>query len=179
MVQGFVTLFTETSFVAWIALVVALGCLIAEIFIPSFGLVGISGTILGVLGLIVNAFIPNLGVAGIIWLTVDTLLIFAVVLTTIKIIYLAKNKKLGKKKKKEYLVIDGNKVPADEMGNPDFSFLLGKEGVCVTDLNPSGKVEIDGVKYNVLAEKGYLYNGNKVKVIKCVSSSVYVEKIKP
>lgn len=178
MVQGFVTLFTETTVVAWIALAVALGCLIAEIFIPSFGLVGISGVLLGIIGLLMNAFTPGLSASEIFWGLVDTILIFGVVLGAIKLIYYFITKKT-KGKKKEYLIIDGNKIPADEMGNPDFSFLLNKEGVCVTDLNPSGKVEIDGVKYDVLSEKGYLYNGNRVKVVKCVSSSVYVQKIKP
>ena len=63
------------------------------------------------------------------------------------------------------------------MGNPDFSFLNSKTGVCVTDLKPSGKVEIEGEVYNVLARKGYIYCGISVRVVKTVGASIYVEKI--
>lgn len=176
MINGFVTFFTETDVLCFIALAVSLACLIAEIFIPSFGLVGIGGICIGLAGIGLNVSKPWYSATEIVWLIIDTFIIFIVVLLPIKLIVSLRQKK-KKNRKVNYLIIDGNKVPADENGNPDFSFLKGKAGTCVTDLKPSGKVEIEGIVYNVLADKGYLYNGNMVRVIKSNGASIYVEKI--
>ena len=178
MIQGFVTFFTETSFVTWIVLAVSLACLISEVFIPSFGMVGIGGIVLGIAGIVFNATKPWLSAGEIIWLVVDTLILFAIIVGAVKLIDFIIRKKGGiRKKVSAYLEIDGKKIPADSNGNPNFSFLKGKAGVCVTDLNPSGKVEIDGDIYNVFSREGYLYNGNMVRVVKTVGASIYVEKI--
>lgn len=177
MLHGFVTLFTETDLISWIALGVSLACLVAEVFIPSFGLVGIGGLLIGIVGVGFNASNkPWLDTADILWLVVDTLIIFVVVVLVIKITYVLLQKK-KKKVKKETLVVDGKEIPADAQGNPDYSFLKGRAGVCVTDLNPSGKVDIDGEVYNVHSDKGYLYNGNMVRVIRVSGAIIYVDKI--
>ena len=179
MVNGFVTLFTETEVVAWIVLAISLVCLIAEVFIPSFGLVGIGGIVLGLAGIGFNANKPWLTTSELVWLIVDTLVLMGAIVGLVKLVYVLTHGKNKKKKNatKTYLDMDGKLIPADDEGNPDFSFLKGKAGTCVTDLKPSGKVEIDGEVYNVLADQGYLYNGNMVRVIKTVGASVYVQKI--
>ncbi|MBQ9790643.1 MAG: hypothetical protein IJW24_03510 [Clostridia bacterium] len=180
MVDGFVTLFTETDIVGLIVLGVSLVCLIAEVFIPSFGLVGIGGLILAVAGIVFCVLKPWLTVVQIIWIIVDILVIFAVVILAVKFGFFLWKKSRGevqKKRKKQFLEIDGKKVPADDVGNPDFSYLKGKAGVCTTDLNPAGKVEIDGEIFDVHSQKGYLYTGNMVRVTKTVGAIIYVQKI--
>jgi len=88
------------------------------------------------------------------------------------------SKLFKRKKKSNLIVVDGNKVPADEMGNPNYSFLVGKTGECITDLKPIGKAKICGHIFTVKSEKGYLYNGNFVEVVKTESTTIYVKKIK-
>ena len=177
MLHGFVTLFTETDLISWIALGVSLACLVAEVFIPSFGLVGIGGIIIGIVGVGFNASNkPWLSSGDVFWLVADTLIIFAVVVFTIKIIYVLLQRK-NKRGKKGTLVVGGKEIPADEQGNPDYTFLKGRAGVCVTDLNPSGKVDIDGEVFNVHSDKGYLYNGNMVRVVRVNGAIIYVDKI--
>ena len=85
---------------------------------------------------------------------------------------------LFKRKKKNSATINGNVVPVDDMGNPNYSFLIGKKGECTTDLKPIGKAKIDGKVYIVTSEKGYLYFGNAIEVVKTESSIIYVKKIK-
>lgn len=177
MVQGFISIFTDLSWFILLALAISLFCLAVEIFVPSFGFSGILGAILGALGigLAINEMVENN--QDYLWVVADIFIIFLVVLSVIKIIAIVilKNKK---KRKVNYIVIDGNNVPTDDMGNPNFSFLIGKVGECKTDLNPSGKIVIDGGIYNVFSEKGYLYKGNHVVVTRTVSSSIYVKKVK-
>jgi len=177
MVNGFICFFTETSLIVWIILTISLICLVSEIFIPSFGLVGIGGLMMFCAGVGINVNKPWLDTTGILWLIADTLIIFIGVIGLIKLIYYFTQGKGANKPKKQYLKMDGNQVPADDMGNPDFSYLKGKSGICVTDLKPSGKVEIDGDVYNVLSEKEYIYNGCFVRVIKTVGASIIVKKI--
>ena len=83
-----------------------------------------------------------------------------------------------KRKNKNLIQVDGNIVPSDDVGNPNYSFLIGKIGECVTDLKPIGKAKIEGNIYNVKSEKYYLYNGNRVRVVRTEGSTIYVEKIK-
>lgn len=177
MVQGFISLFTDLSWFVVLALAVSLFCLAIEIFIPSFGLAGIMGFLLGALGvgLSINEMVEKK--QDFLWIVADILIIFLVVLLICKLIAIAINKN-KRRKKINYVVIDGNNVPTDDMGNPNYSFLIGKVGECKTDLNPSGKVEINGGIYNVFSEKGYLFKGNSVVVVRTVSSSIYVKKIK-
>ena len=109
------------------------------------------------------------------WIAFDIILIELVLLGIAKIVIFLFS---FKKKVLDYAVIDGNPVPVDNMGNPNYDFLLGKEGECVTDLKPIGKAKINGRVYNVRSEKGYLYNGNFIVVVKTESSNIYVRKIK-
>ena len=179
MVDGFVALFTELDIVTWIVLAVSLACFVAEVFIPSFGLVGIGGIVLLAAGLGFACSKPWLGGSLIVWLIVDVLLIFGAVVGLVWLFHFLWKKKNGKvsKRKQQFIEMNGKKVPADSMGNPDFSYLKGKTGVCTTDLNPAGKAEIDGEIFDVHANKGYLYNGNLVRVVKTVGAIIYVEKV--
>jgi len=177
MIQGFVDLWTLSDWYVLLLIAFALVCLCIEMFTFSFSIVGLTGIVLGFLGLWLGISDNWSLCDSILWVIADILIIFILVLVSLKLIAIHfKNKKI--RAKTDYLLIDGNKIPADKMGNPDFSFLIGKTGECITDLKPSGKVKIDGKIYNVLSEKNYLYNGNAVKVVKTVSASIYVEKIK-
>jgi membrane-bound serine protease (ClpP class) len=176
MINGFITLFTETDLTTWIVLVIGLVCLIIEMVVPSFGLIGIGGIIFVIASLVMNVNKPWLSASELVFLTIDTVILFAAVLAITKVVSM-QIRKHKKRKGQEFLNLDGKKVPADKQGNPDFSFLKNKAGICITDLNPSGKVEIDGEVYNVLSEKEYLYNGNMVRVVKTVGHNIYVKKI--
>lgn len=55
--------------------------------------------------------------------------------------------------------------------------LLGSVGIAVTDLRPSGKVEIDDEIYDAVTEGGFITRGNNVKVIKTEGYSIIVRKV--
>lgn len=52
--------------------------------------------------------------------------------------------------------------------------LIGEEGIAVTVLRPSGKVEIAGEYYDAISEEGFIEKGSRVKVIRQENTQVYV-----
>ena len=57
-------------------------------------------------------------------------------------------------------VIEGrsNKAQAEDL-------IVGKEGLALTRLNPSGKVSINGKNYEAQSQDGYVENGEKIVVV--------------
>jgi len=49
--------------------------------------------------------------------------------------------------------------------------------VAITNLRPSGKVEIEDEMYDAKSEVGYIERGQNVKVINYSSGQIYVVKI--
>ena len=60
---------------------------------------------------------------------------------------------------------------------PELRELEGKEGVVVTDLRPSGTVEIDERPVDVVTESGYVEAGTKVRVVRVEGARVVVEPL--
>lgn len=174
MFKAFVTLFTQADALFYVLFALTLVLFIAEIFIPSFGIVGIGGFLMG-MGAITERCITgnntsNQILAYIFWIVV----LISLVVALIKVIY---QLILSRRKMKNTMVVKGNVVPSTEQGNPDFSFLLGKTGVVTSDLKPSGKVQIDGKIYDVTTSKDYIFAGSEVKVIEVYASKVVVKKL--
>lgn len=60
---------------------------------------------------------------------------------------------------------------------PSTSGLIGKSGVTTTDLRPSGRAVIDGERYDVLADTGFIYQGETVSVVLIEGTRIVVRKI--
>lgn len=58
-----------------------------------------------------------------------------------------------------------------------FSQFIGKEGKCLTALEPKGKVQIDGVTISATTEGLFLAEGQKIRVVRSSAKLVVVEKI--
>lgn len=54
--------------------------------------------------------------------------------------------------------------------------LLGKYGICQTDLRPAGKAMIDKVLYDVVSEGDFILKGEKIVVVKVAGSRIVVIK---
>ena len=54
--------------------------------------------------------------------------------------------------------------------------LIGKQGITTTILRPSGKVEIDGDIYDATAETGYIDKGEKIEVVRFETAQLFVRK---
>lgn len=169
----FAPLYLEGLAQNWELILFVLGVilLIVEIFVtPGFGVAGISGIAMMVVGLSF-AMVDNdlLVVEGTI--NVRPLIKpFAIVLVSLVVslfgsIYIASKlygtalfSKIALETK-----LDAGEGYVGVAANDMFS-VVGREAVVATDLKPSGSVEIDGRRYNAQAEHGFIAKGEKVVV---------------
>jgi membrane-bound serine protease (ClpP class) len=72
--------------------------------------------------------------------------------------------------------VRGSGVPVEHIQERDA--LVGREGVAVTDLFPSGQVEIDGRRYEARLEVGFAQTGARVRVLQRTDFNLVVEEKK-
>ena len=156
-----------------------------EIFaIPGFGIAGISGITLAVVGLslaMVDSFdfeFDGIGTfAGMMFRSLLLVLgsLFAAIFGSLYLSdrLFASNFFGGKISLKATQTTNEGYSSA----NLSLKSLVGKEGVAETVLRPSGTVMIDGELYDSKAQYGLIEKGEKVRVIKYETTQLYVIKI--
>jgi membrane-bound serine protease (ClpP class) len=154
--------------------------LILEIFvIPGFGVTGISGIILIIsaliLALLKNNFLnfDTVGAhalnraLGIVSLSFVTFIILAIILSH----YMVHSNFFER--------IAHTATLADSKaysGMPAHAGVIDQPGICITDLKPQGKVEVNGVVYNAASNGGYIDAGTKVVVIRETELMIWVKR---
>ncbi|MCL6494553.1 MAG: ATP-dependent Clp protease proteolytic subunit [Ignavibacterium sp.] len=149
-----------------------------EIFvIPGFGLPGIAGIIL----VFASIFLSLLG--GDPFITFETIsvaiiqLTIAIIAAIVLVFLLAKY--LPKTSAFSRLVLsESEKANEGFVSYPSETSLLGKTGKSLTVLRPAGIAEIEGKKYDVIADNEYIEPGKIIKVIRVEGIKVVVSEIK-
>lgn len=155
---------------AWIFILLAAGLffLLLEIFLPSAGLLLVSGVAALVVS-IVLAFrhSPPLGILVIVLIAILLPLEIIVGVKVFPHTPIGKRVVLGPKEK----------TTADDRAiETDMSSLVGKEGVTVTYLRPAGVADIEGRRVDVVAE-GLLIDANRpVRVLRVDGNRVVVRE---
>ena len=167
----------------WEAIVFVLGIILilVEIFvIPGFGVTGVLGIIFVTAGLILSLVnndwfdfdrVPTsqLGIAA---LTVFLSLVFSIGLIAFISI------KIGTKGMFKSFALDATQeVDKGFVGvESTLKDYVGKTGVAMTDLRPSGKVQLEGDVFDAVAESGYIESGTNIRVTNSSSAQLYVKK---
>ncbi len=139
--------------------------LLIEGLIPGFGLPGISGIILVVLGTILA--MDNLTNA------ILSVSISIIITTIVSVILL----KLGfRSKLLDEIILKTNHNTQKSSINLGKEVLLGKEGIAVSELRPTGFIEIDGERYDALTEGYFLPKGTPVIVAKVEGIKIFVRR---
>lgn len=152
----------------WLSLLlIIVGFLLAviEMYMPGFGLPGISGAVLMVVGivLIAETLLQGLLIA----LVVVALLCVAF---SIAIRSAAK----GRLAKSQLILKTVSNEPAED--NP-LTYYMGKEGVAATRLNLSGAGDFDGARIDIQSEDTFIEKGERVRVVRVEGNRIYVRKI--
>ena len=164
--------------------VVGIILLAVELFvIPGFGFAGISGIACVVTGLTLSlirninfdfSFVPGnqivvslMIVLGVMMLSMLSMIVLGSRLSTSGGFF--KRVALPTEQKKE----DGYVISAAISDKN----LIGKEGVAITDLRPSGKIEIDGEWHDAQSDAEYIKKDSKVKVEKVQGAYLVVSEI--
>ena len=128
--------------------------LVIEMYIPGFGVPGITGMAALVVGFVLLG--PTLEQGLLLFLILAAILCIALTIC----LYSASKGRLGKSK----LVLNDVSVPEDAAENNDMNYFLGREGVAHTALRPAGIGEFDGVKLNVVSDGEFIAAGRPIRV---------------
>ena len=174
MFEILITLFSEADWLFFALYSLSIMLSIIEIFLPSFGIAGISGVLMLLSAITERCVYGNNSSKEIVFYIIYCILFFAVIVTAVKLIVVKIAKKIRNKTK--FAVVDGNKIPLNSDGSLNYSFLLGKEGETITDLKPIGKVKFNEGIFEATTTKEYLYSGTIVKVDKIINQKIVVKK---
>lgn len=149
-------------------LIIGFGLVFLEMHIPGFGIPGVIGAIFLVLAVVLTA--QNFAQALVMALGILAILgiMLGVVLT-----FFTKGKLF-----KPLILSDEQKKEHGYISSSDLDYLLGKIGIAITDLRPSGSVDINGVKFDVISDGEYIYVGTKVEIFKVSGVKLLVKKVK-
>ncbi len=181
----FAPLYLEGLVEHWeiIIFVVGVILLMVEIFaIPGFGVTGISGIVLMVAGLTL-AMIDNEIFRDPVNFNLMTILKpFGIVVLAVFIGLIggiALSRKLLTSPLFPNLALQSNLNKEEGFVGIDTKIknMVGAEGIAITTLRPSGKIQIENSWFDAVAEFGYIEKGSKVKVSKDESGQLYVVKL--
>jgi membrane-bound serine protease (ClpP class) len=141
--------------------------LVVEGIVPGFGLPGIAGIIFVLAGTVLAmgslaSAIASLSIAIIITTVVTVILVklgFRSKLLDRVILKAEHNKEKG------YLSVDSSDI------------YLDKIGISITELRPSGFIEIDGKKLDVLSDSSFIPKDVQVQVFRVEGSKIFVRRI--
>jgi membrane-bound ClpP family serine protease len=143
--------------------------IIAEVFVPSGGLISIVALACLVGGIIL--FFNRSATAGWIGVIIAIIMIPSVLIIAYKIFpktRFGKNATLSPPQRQQ-----GDAIP----DTPKLKEMLGAEGIVLTPLRPVGMCDFSGQRIECVAESGYVNKGKKVKVIDVESTQLTVRII--
>lgn len=147
--------------------VIGILVIIAEIFVPSLGLLTVIA--FGVFGYSLFLVFTTISVkAGYIITGIDLIIVPILVYMGIKI--LAKSRlSLKQELSRNDGVVSQNK---------DLEGFLNKQGEAVTDLRPAGMAMIESSRMDVVTDGEYIDKGTQVSVVEVTGNRIVVEKLK-
>ena len=143
--------------------------LIAEVFVPSGGLISICALACLIGG--VAIFFNRSTTAGWVGVGIAAVMIPLVLIIAYRIFpktRFGKSVTLTPSERRQ-----GDAIPDSEQ----IKGLLGAEGIVITPLRPVGMCDISGQRVECVAESGYVDKGKKVKVINVESTQLTVRTI--
>ncbi|MBQ1821625.1 MAG: hypothetical protein II117_08495 [Clostridia bacterium] len=147
---------------------VGIALLVAELFMPGFGVSGISG-VACLIAVCVLQFMTNKPlVATLVAVVLGTILIVMVVL----FMHSMKNGMLFRSP-----IVLKDKIEADavKLSQDSLDELIGKTGVAVTPLRPSGIALIEGKRYSVETQATFIEKDQTVTVVSVEGTKITVQ----
>jgi len=136
-----------------LCLLMGMGLIIVEVFLPGFGLPGIAGITLVGVGIVIAGL--NFGAVTAVGILLVLIAILAVLISCV-----LRHVANGGGNSKLFL------RDAQEMGSgEDMKVLIGRSGVAKSMLRPAGIGDFDGVRLNVVTEGGYAEAGKPIQII--------------
>lgn len=159
-VKGLVSLYQIALFIGGVIFI------IIEILTPTIGL--LAG--IGVVAILYSLVLAMGGDINAIYMMAISLVISIVIFAVIL-------KKLPSSRLwKKLILTNTSSTEQGYVSSVDYSKYLNKEGVVLSELRPSGSVEIDGVPVDVVSEGKFISKGEKVRVVKIEGVRIIVRR---
>lgn len=151
----------------WIALLIVGYCLVVvEMYIPGFGLPGISGLIC----LAVSIFFLSGGSV----LTGLIVTLIVVALLCVALSFSMRSAAKGRLAKSRFVLKETSTSP--ETQDNALDYYVGKSGTAKTILRPAGVAEFEGVRLNVLTDGDFIDENAKIVVERVEGNRIFVKK---
>ena len=135
-----------------ICVLAGLGLLVLEMFMPGFGVPGVSGIVLLLAGAVLVGIKHGL-------LAAVGLIVIIVALVAIMLSVALKSAADGRLSKSKLVLHESESSREGFLSSSDMSVFLGREGETRTALRPSGIAEFDGVRLNVVSDGVFIAQG--------------------
>jgi len=147
---------------------IGLGFIIAEFFVPG-GIVGLIGGALVIISLLFTG-------ESVVHMAYSILIAMAIAIIGMVVLvkFFGKNLHLLSK----LILKDATTTEEGYVSNVNRIELLGKEGITLTPLRPSGSVIVGNEKLDVVSDGSYIDSDKKVKIIEVEGSRIVVREIK-
>lgn len=147
-----------------ILLLVGIGLLVFEMYIPGFGVPGALGIVALAVGFILLK--PTLEQGLLLFVILAAILCVALSICLVT----ASRGRLAKSK----LALKDVAISPNAAENNDLNYFIGREGVSHTALRPAGIGEFDGVKLNVVSDGEFIAQGRPIRVQKVAGNRIVV-----
>lgn len=166
----------EYSTWAFLLLAIGIALLVAEVFIPSGGVISVLST-LSLAGAVTCAWLAWWSTnQGAFWAFVSGMALLLPVVAAVAY-YVWPNTPIGKR---AFLEVPApHEIASFVEQEARYRQMVGKTGETVTTLNPAGIVRIDGHRVHCQSEGMILDAGTSVRVIAARANSVVVRRIDP
>lgn len=153
-----------------ICLLAGMALVVVEVFMPGFGVPGISG--IALLAVSVWLMWVNIGPLAALGLIICIVAAVAIVLSLA-----LRSTARGALSKSSLVLNDTLDRKTGFLSNADLTVFLGKEGITQTVLRPAGIADFDGVRLNVVSEGGYIQPNVKVVIEQVEGSRIVVRSV--
>ncbi|GKU79719.1 nodulation protein NfeD [Paenibacillus sp. L3-i20] len=147
--------------------IVGMILLVLELFIPSFGILGLLGSASLVAGVVIAAPSPTSGFIS---------LFVALVVASVPVYLFAKSNK-GRGVWNKFILREQLTTEEGFLSADDRSSLVGKQGIALTTLRPSGIALIDGERIDVVTEGEFISVNRPVQVVKAEGTWIFVKEV--
>lgn len=144
-------------------LIVGLLCLLAEVFMPGFGVAGVAGLVLLAVSALLTALFVPFG-----WFIVAVEGAVLLLFGGCAFHYLRTKQWHGR------LVLEENLAEDTGAAVANLDALVGQEGVAVSPLRPCGEVDFNGIRLEAASEGAFIPKGTKVAVIRAEKGKLTV-----
>jgi membrane-bound ClpP family serine protease len=138
-----------------------------EMVVPGFSVPGIAGIVCLLIGIFL---VSDTVVEG----AIITIIILALLAAMLAIILGLFSKA---KIKSPIILKDQQDKDKGFISSNDLQYLLGKHGVAITDLRPSGTGNFDGIEFDVISEGKYIPKDTRLIIYKVQGSKLIVKAL--